>query len=155
MRFLFVDQILAFEKGKSATGIKVVTMSEDFLADHFPRFPVMPGVLQLEAISQVASWLAFVSSDFKMKGALSELGTIKFKDFVKPGDQMIIEVTLQSSDGEGATFKANVKVKDKVKTTLTSARLSYIPVEELEDPVEAKEYFDYLSGEKPFGAYLR
>ncbi len=57
MRFLFVDQILAFEKGKSATGTKVVTMSEDFLADHFPRFPVMPGVLQLEAISQVASWL--------------------------------------------------------------------------------------------------
>jgi len=155
MRFLFVDQILEFEKGKSATGTKVVTMSEDFLADHFPRFPVMPGVLQLESISQVASWLAFVSSDFKMKGTLAELGTIKFKDFVKPGDQMIIEVSFQSSDNEGVTFKANVKVKDKVKTTLTSARLSYIPVEELEDPVEAQEYFDYLSGEKPFGAYLR
>jgi len=155
MRFLFVDQILEFEKGKSATGTKVVTMSEDFLADHFPRFPVMPGVLQLEAISQVASWLAFVSSDFKMKGTLAELGTIKFKDFVKPGDQMIIEVSFQSSDNDGVTFKANVKVKDKLKTTLTSARLSYIPVEELEDPVEAQEYFDYLSGEKPFGAYLR
>jgi 3-hydroxyacyl-[acyl-carrier-protein] dehydratase len=153
MRFLFVDQILAFEKGKSATGTKVVTMSEDFLADHFPRFPVMPGVLQLEAISQVAS--AFVSSDFKMKGTLAELGTIKFKDFVKPGDQMIIEVSLQSSDSEGLTFKATVKVKDTVKTTLTSARLRYIPVEELEDPVEAQEYFDYLSGEKPFGVYLR
>ena len=155
MRFLFVDQILAFEKGKSATGTKVVTMSEDFLADHFPRFPVMPGVLQLEAISQVASWLAFVSSDLKMKGTLAELGTIKFKDFVKPGDQMIIEVSLQSSDSEGLTFKATVKVKDTVKTTLTSARLRYIPVEELEDPVEAQEYFDYLSGEKPFGVYLR
>ena len=155
MRFLFVDQILEFEKGKSATGTKVVTMSEDFLADHFPRFPVMPGVLQLEAISQVASWLAFVSSDFKMKGTLAELGTIKFKDFVKPGDQMIIEVSFQSSDNEGVTFKANVKVKDKLKTTLTSARHSYIPIEELEDPVEAQEYFDYLSGEKPFGAYLR
>ena len=155
MRFLFVDQILEFEKGKSATGTKVVTMSEDFLADHFPRFPVMPGVLQLEAISQVASWLAFVTSDFKMKGTLSELGTIKFKDFVKPGDQMIIEVSFQSSDSEGVTFKATVKVKDKLKTTLTSARLRYIPVEELEDPVEAQEYFDYLSGEKPFGVYLR
>ncbi len=68
---------------------------------------------------------------------------------------MIIEVSFQSSDNEGVTFKANVKVKDKLKTTLTSARLRYIPVEELEDPVEAREYFDYLSGEKPFGAYLR
>ena len=155
MRFLFVDQILEFEKGKSATGTKVVTMSEDFLADHFPRFPVMPGVLQLEAIYQVASWLSFVRSELKMKGTLAEMGTIKFNDFVKPGDQMIIEVSFQSSDNEGVTFKANVKVKDKLKTTLTSARLSYIPVEELEDPVEAQEYFDYLSGEKPFGAYLR
>ena len=152
MRFLFVDQILEFEKGKSATGNKVVTMSEDFLADHFPRFPVMPGVLQLEAISQVASWLVFVSSDFKMKGTLSELGTIKFKDFVRPGDQMIIEVSFQSSDSEGVTFKATVKVKDKLKTTLTSARLRYIPVEELEDPVEAQEYFDYISGKNPYGA---
>ena len=155
MRFLFVDRILAYEKGKSATGTKVVTMSEDFLADHFPRFPVMPGVLQLEAISQVASWLVFVSTDFKMKGILAEVGTIKYKDFVKPGDQMIIEVSLQSSDSEGMTFKATVSVQDKVKTTLTSARLRYIPVEELEDPVEAREYFDYLSGEKPFGVYLR
>ena len=155
MRFLFVDQILAYEKGKSATGTKVVTMSEDFLADHFPRFPVMPGVLQLEAISQVASWLAFVNTDFQMKGTLAEVGTIKYKDFVKPGDQMIIEVSLQSSDSEGLTFKANIKVKDKLKTTLTWARLRYIPVEELEDPVEAREYFDYLSGEKPFGVYLR
>jgi hypothetical protein len=90
-----------------------------------------------------------------MKGTLAEVGTIKFKDFVKPGDQMIIEVSLQSSDSEGITFKATVKVNDKVKTTLTSARLRYIPVEELEDPLEAQEYFDYLSGEKPFGVYLR
>jgi hypothetical protein len=68
---------------------------------------------------------------------------------------MIIEVSLQSSDSEGITFKATVRVHDKVKTTLTSARLRYIPVEDLEDPVEVREYFDYLSGEKPFGVYLR
>lgn len=147
--------MVACEKGKSATGTKVVTMSEDFLADHFPRFPVMPGVLQLEAISQVASWLAFVSSDYTMKGTLSEVGTIKFKDFIKPGDQMFIEVSLQSSDSDGMTFKATITVNGKVKTTLTSARLRYIPVAELEDPVEAREYFDFLSGEKPFGVYLR
>ena len=134
-------------------GSKDVTMSEDFLAEHFPRFPVMPGVLQLEAISQLASWLVFVSKDFKLKGTLSELGTIKFKDFVKPGDQLIIEVTFESMDSEGVTFKASAKVKDKLKTTVNSARLRYIGVEQLEDPTEGKEYFFYLTGEKPWGGY--
>ncbi len=153
MRFLMVDRILEYHKGKSAIGCKDVTMSEDFLADHFPRFPVMPGVMQLEAIVQLASWLAFVSSDFKTKGTLAELGVIKFKDFVKPGEQMTIEVFFESMDSEGVTFKAQVKVKDKVKTVLTSARLRYIAIEEIDDPQEAQDYFHYLTGDKPFGVY--
>jgi 3-hydroxyacyl-[acyl-carrier-protein] dehydratase len=153
MRFLLVDRILEYQKGERAIGTKDITMSEDFLADHFPRFPVMPGVLQLEAISQLASWLVFVSKDFKVKGTLSELGNIKFKDFVKPGDQLIIEVTFESMDDEGVTFNAIVKVKDKIKTTLKSARLRYINVDQLEVPAEAEEYFHYLTGEKPWGGY--
>jgi len=153
MRFLLIDRIVEYQKGKFAVGSKDVTMSEDFLADHFPRFPVMPGVLQLEAITQLASWLVFVSKDFKVRGTLSELGNIKFKDFVKPGDQLIIEVTLESMDSEGVTFKAVVKVKDKVKTTLGSARLRYIDAELLEASADAEEYFYYLTGEKPWGGY--
>jgi 3-hydroxyacyl-[acyl-carrier-protein] dehydratase len=148
-----VDRILEFEKGKSATGSKDVTISEDFLADHFPRFPVMPGVMQLEAIVQLASWLVFVSSDFKSKGTLAELGAIKFRDFVKPGEQMTMEVTVQSMDSQGVTFKAQVRVGDRVKTILTSARLRYIPIETIDDPQEAQDYFHYLTGDKPFGVY--
>jgi len=153
MRFLLIDRILEYQKGEFAIGSKDVTMSEDFLADHFPRFPVMPGVLQLEAISQLASWLVFVSKDFKVKGTLSGLKNIKFKDFVKPGDQLMVEVTFESMDSGGVTFKAQAKVKDKVKTTVSSGRLSYIDVEKLEDLEEAKEYFYYLTGEKPWGGY--
>lgn len=153
MRFLLIDRILEYHKGKFAIGSKAVTMSEDFLADHFPRFPVMPGVLQLEAISQLASWLIFVSRDFKVKGNLSGLGNIKFRDLVKPGDQLIIEVTFESMDDEGVTFKANAKVKDKVKTTVSAGRMRYSDIEKLEDPEEAKEYFYFLTGEKPWGGY--
>lgn len=153
MRFLLIDRILEYHKGKFAIGSKDVTMSEDFLADHFPRFPVMPGVLQLEAISQLASWLIFVSRDFKVKGTLSGLGNIKFRDLVKPGDQLIIEVTFESMDDEGVTFKANAKVKDKVKTTVSAGRMRYSDIEKLEDPEEAKEYFYFLTGEKPWGGY--
>ena len=155
MRFLLIDRILAYTKEKSAVGSKDVTMSEDFLADHFPRFPVMPGVLQIEAITQLASWLVFTSSNYTKKGILAEIGTIKFRDFVKPGDKMVIDVTFESADSEGVVFKATVKVDDKLKTTLSSARLRYVPVDELEDPEEAREYFDFLTGEKPFGVYVR
>lgn len=153
MRFLLIDRILEYHKGKSAIGSKDITMSEDFLADHFPRFPVMPGVLQLEAISQLASWLVFVSKDFTVKGTLSELKNIKFKDFVKPGDQLIIEVRLKAMDDEGVTFDAKARVKDKVKTIVNSAHLKCIAIEQIEDPEEGKEYFHYLTGEKPWGGY--
>ncbi|MCK5010250.1 MAG: beta-hydroxyacyl-ACP dehydratase [Deltaproteobacteria bacterium] len=153
MRFLLIDQILEYHKGESAIGIKDIAMSEDFLAEHFPRFPVMPGVLQLEAISQLASWLVFVSKDFKMKGTLSELKNIKFKDFVRPGDQLIIEVTFKAMDSEGVTFDAKARVKDKIKTIVNSGRLKFIDIEHLEDPEETREYFHYLTGEKPWGGY--
>ncbi len=153
MRFLMVDRILEFEKGKSAVGRKDVTVSEDYLADHFPRFPVMPGVMQLEAIVQLASWLVFVSSDFKSKGTLAELGAIKFREFVKPGEQLTIEVSFESMDSEGVAFKAQVRVGDRVKTILTSARLRYLPIEAIDDPQEAKDYFHYLTGDQPFGVY--
>ena len=153
MRFLMVDRILEYEKDKSAVGCKDVTMSEDFLADHFPRFPVMPGVMQLEAIVQLASWLVFVSSGFKSKATLAELGAIKFREFVKPGEQMTMEVSFVSADSEGVTFKAQVRVGDRVKTVLTSARLRYIPIEAIDDPQEAQDYFHYLTGDQPFGVY--
>lgn len=153
MRFLLIDRILEYQKGESAIGSKDITMSEDFLADHFPRFPVMPGVLQLEAITQLASWLVFVSNDFKMKGTLSELKNIKFKDFVKPGDQLIIEVVFKAMDNEGVTFDAKARVNDKIKTVVNSARLKCIAIEQIEDPEEVREYFHYLTGEKPWGGY--
>ena len=153
MRFLLIDRILEYHKSESAIGIKDIAMSEDFLAEHFPRFPVMPGVLQLEAISQLASWLVFVSKDFAMKGTLSELKNIKFKDFVRPGDQLIIEVTFKAMDSEGVTFDAKARVKDKIKTIVNSGRLKFIDIEHLEDPEETREYFHYLTGEKPWGGY--
>jgi len=153
MRFLFIDKILTYKPYKEATASKLVTMSEDFLMDHFPRFPVMPGVLQVEAILQLGSWLVALSSDFKKKTITSEIGSIKFKDFVKPGDVMLVEVKIISVDDEKVKIKGHVKVDGKTKTVLSSAYLKYIDLEQLEDPQEAKEYFFYITGEKPWGIY--
>ena len=145
MRFILIDKILEYEKGKSAVGVKDVTMSEDFLADHFPRFPVMPGVLQLEAILQLTSWLVFVTKDFTVKTKVSDIKGAKFSGFVRPGDRMIVDVEITSIDDSGVQFKAKVSVDGKVKSSIKSANLRYVNIEELEDPKEAKEFFDILT----------
>jgi len=153
LRFLFIDQILSYEQGKSAVGVKSVTMSEDFLADHFPSFPIMPGVLQVEAISQLASWLVYATKDYTVKGVIAEIDKVKFKDPVKPGDQMTIEVNIISWDEEGVSFRGNTKVNGKIKTVLDAGRLKLVPVEKLEDPQETREHFSVLIREKPRGIF--
>lgn len=145
MRFLLIDKILEYEKGKSAVGVKDVTMTEDFLADHFPKFPVMPGVLQLEAVLQLVSWLVFVSKDFSVKTKVVEINGVKYSGMVKPGDKMILKADIISIDDNGVEFKAKVLVDDKVKSSVKSGRLSYVNIEELEDPDEAKALFNILT----------
>jgi 3-hydroxymyristoyl/3-hydroxydecanoyl-(acyl carrier protein) dehydratase len=153
LRFLFIDRIISFEQGKSAVGIKSVTMSEDFLADHFPSFPIMPGVLQVEAISQLASWLVYATKDYSVKGITTEIDKVKFKDPVKPGDQMTIEVNIISWDVDGVSFRGNTKVNGKTKTVIDSGKLHFIPIEKLEDPRETREHFSVLIREKPRGIF--
>ena len=145
MRFVLIDRILEYEKCKSAVGIKDVTMSEDFLADHFPKFPIMPGALQLEAVLQLASWLVFVSKDYTVKTKVVEIKGVKYSGMVRPGDRMVLNVELTSIDDSGVEFKAKVLVDDKVKSSVKSGKLSYVNIEELEDPGEAKAFFEMLT----------
>lgn len=145
MRFILIDKILSYEKGKSAMGIKEVSMTEDFFSDHFPKFPIMPGVLQLEAILQLTSWLVYASKDFTVKTKVEEVKGIKYSGMVRPGDRMVLNVDLTSMDDNGVEFKATVSVDDKVKTSVKSGRLSFVKVEDIEDPVEAKSLFNLLT----------
>ncbi|MGR3319186.1 MAG: 3-hydroxyacyl-ACP dehydratase FabZ family protein [Candidatus Anammoxibacter sp.] len=145
MRFVLIDKILEYEKGKSAVGVKDVTMTEDFLADHFPKFPVMPGVLQLESVLQLVSWLVFVTKDFSVKTKVINIKGVKYSGFVRPGDKMIIKVDITSIDDKGVEFKAKVFVDDKVKSSVKAGTLSFVNIEELEDPEEAKAFFRMLT----------
>ncbi|MCX8043170.1 MAG: beta-hydroxyacyl-ACP dehydratase [Desulfobacterota bacterium] len=153
MRCLLVDKIISCEPGKHITGIKNVTMSENFLQDHFPGFPVMPGMLQLEAVAQLASWLAFATSKGINKAALLSVASIKFKEFIVPGDQMLIQVALTQQDENGMVCNATIRVGETVKTEIRTIRLAYEAVAEREAPDEAQAYFDFLCGTAPLGAY--
>jgi len=153
MRCLLIDKITCWEPDCSITGVKNVTMSEDFLRDHFPGFPVMPGVLQLEAAAQLGSWLVFVSTGYTHKALLAGVQSIKFKEFIVPGDQMVISLDFKAHTSGQAVFNARISVDDRLKTDIRQARLAYRAVETLEDPGSARRHFEFITGRAPRGGY--
>ena len=96
--FLLVDRVLELEKGKRIQALKNVTINEPFFGGHFPVRPVMPGVLMLEAMAQAAALLAFdavdKAPDDKSVYYFAGIDAARFKRPVEPGDQLIMDVTL-------------------------------------------------------------
>lgn len=94
--FLLVDRIIELEQGKRCVGIKNVTVNEPFFPGHFPGHPVMPGVLIVEAMAQVAGIMAYLASDEDTRKKVSyfiAIDNAKFRKPVQPGDQLRIEVS--------------------------------------------------------------
>lgn len=93
--FLLVDRIEEVETGKRIVGIKNVTINEPFFQGHFPGHPVMPGVLLIEAMAQVAAVLAYVSSDESARSKVTYfvgIDNARFRKPVFPGDQLRLEL---------------------------------------------------------------
>lgn len=94
--FLLVDRIVELEHGKRCVGIKNVTINEPFFPGHFPGHPVMPGVLIVEAMAQVAGIMAYLASDEETRKKVSyfmAIDSAKFRKPVLPGDQLQIEIS--------------------------------------------------------------
>jgi 3-hydroxyacyl-[acyl-carrier-protein] dehydratase len=124
MRFNLVDRILELEPGRRIVASKNLTLGEEYLADHFPTFPVMPGVLMLQALVEAGSWLLRVTEDFRHSViALREAKGVKYGQFVTPGQQLILSVEL----GERDELMANLKGKGEVEGVQTvGARLTLV-----------------------------
>ncbi|MCC7086285.1 MAG: beta-hydroxyacyl-ACP dehydratase [Pirellulales bacterium] len=89
MRFKLLDRIVDLKPGTSITAVKGLALAEDYLADHFPQFPVMPGVFMLEAMTQAGAWLVRATDDFRQSMVvLREARNVKYADFVKPGQTL-------------------------------------------------------------------
>ena len=126
--FLMVDRVLYMEPGRRAVGVKNVTINEPYFQGHFPTRPVMPGVLQIEAMAQLAGVLLL--RDVECNGKLPFLMSIdgvKFRRPVVPGDQLVLEaevVKVRSRSGEVAT---RALVDGKV---VSEARIKFMIVEQ-------------------------
>lgn len=113
--FLFVDRIVEMEPGVYAQGIKNVTANEPFLTGHFPGQPIMPGVLLLEAMAQVAAIALLSKEEFRKKEVL--LGGIekaRFRHPVHPGDQLVIMSQLISTHENAGVCQCTVHVEGEL-----------------------------------------
>jgi len=111
MRFILIDKVLSLYAGKEIKTIKGVSLAEEYLADHFPTFPVLPGVLLLEGLIESASWLVRRTENFAHSMILLEQArNVKYKSFLAPASQIeytvearVIEENVSSFTGFGSS----------------------------------------------------
>lgn len=114
MKFNLLDRIEQLS-AERIVAVKQVSLAEEYLADHFPRFPVLPGVLMLEAITQAAGWLLQHRTAFsRSMVVLKEARNVKYGQFVAPGRALRVEVEWLKDTGGGAAFKGSGSVDDGV-----------------------------------------
>jgi 3-hydroxyacyl-[acyl-carrier-protein] dehydratase len=128
MRFVLIDRILDVQPGKSLVAVKNLSLAEEYLADHFPGFPVMPGVLMLEALTQAGAWLVRETEDFAHSViVLKQAKTIKYGSFVEPGRRLELRVEVVSHGERDTVLKGEGVVDDQVmvkgRITLTRYNL--------------------------------
>lgn len=112
--FLLVDRVLEREEGKKVVALKNVTINEPFFQGHYPTTPVMPGVMIVEAMAQVGGLAAGGSPDADVLPLLAAIQKVRFRQVVKPGDQLIITATVVSRRSGLVKISAQAEVTEKI-----------------------------------------
>ncbi len=130
MKFVLIDRIVSWERGKTLTAVKSVSLAEEYLADHFPTFPVLPGVLLLQGLVESASWLVRQTEDFAHSMILLEqTRNVKYKSFLAPGSQIEYTVEAKAID-EGTSRFLGHGVADGQKIVEARLRLRHFNLSE-------------------------
>jgi 3-hydroxyacyl-[acyl-carrier-protein] dehydratase len=132
MHFSLIDRIETLEVGKEITATKCLTMAEEYLGDHFPKFPVMPGVLMLEALTQASAWLIRVGEDFAHSMVvLKEARNVKYGRFVQPGEMLTVTASIIDQTDSETTLKAvgSLEGKNTLRAKLTLRRYNLADVD--------------------------
>lgn len=135
---------MEWEAGESIEGLKNITMSEDFLAFHFPRFPVMPGALIFEGLVQLAGWLEAAGSDFTRWILLEKVRSIKYYGFAFPGDQVLLRVEARGEEGGRKNFRGLAAVEGERRVVVDFGGKA-VALADYEDPEEQRHHFRILS----------
>ena len=105
MKFILIDKITHLESGRDIKAVKSVSLAEEYLADHFPAFPVLPGVLLLEGLIESASWLVREKQNFANSMVLLEMArNVKYKSFAAPSMQIEYCVAAKTIEDNVSSF---------------------------------------------------
>lgn len=141
MRFTLLDRVVGLEPGKSITAVKAVSLAEEYLADHFPKFPVLPGVLMLEAMTQAAAWTIRLGEDFAHSiVVLRAARNVKYGDFVEPGKVLTVTAEVLEQDASTTSVKASGMVDGRTSLTARLKLHRY----NLADSDPGKAYLDQM-----------
>jgi 3-hydroxyacyl-[acyl-carrier-protein] dehydratase len=108
MRWLWIDRFLEFHPGQSARAVKTPSLAEDYFADHFPGYPVMPAALILEGLAQAGGILVGEVNEFREKVVLAKIPWARFSREALAGEQLIYDVALLHMRPEGASVQGRV-----------------------------------------------
>lgn len=115
MRFTLLDRIVELEPGKAITAVKNLSLAEEYLADHFPGFPVMPGVLMLEAMTEAGAWLIRQTEDFAHSMVvLAQANNVKYGQFVEPGQTLVVTAEITGENESETKIKARGTVEGRL-----------------------------------------
>lgn len=137
MRFILIDKVIKLNLGKSITGVKCITSTDDVMHDHFPGKPVMPGSLLLESAAQLSGMLLELSENQDestpiRRSVLVQIEKMKFHEFSKPGDQLIIDANIISKLPEAAKVRVVIKCKNEMRVNgILSFSLNELDEEEI------------------------
>lgn len=129
MKFGLVDKIVELTPGERIVTVKAVSLAEEYLADHFPTFPVLPGVMMLQALVESATWLVREAYDFVPSLILlREAKNVTYRSFVKPGNLLRLEVSCRrmaqgDSDFSGCGYCNDIEIV-KARFGLTHVSLA-------------------------------
>jgi 3-hydroxymyristoyl/3-hydroxydecanoyl-(acyl carrier protein) dehydratase len=126
VRHFWLDRIIHLEPGVRATGLKAVALTEDEFDAHFPGNPVLPGVYLLEGLAQTAGVLIHRSTESRLIAVMVSIERARFPGFARPGDQVRLEIELESLEGAAARARGTATVGDR---TVASARFTFTLVE--------------------------
>jgi 3-hydroxyacyl-[acyl-carrier-protein] dehydratase len=147
MRYLLIDQITEWKSPECIKGRKNVAMTEDYLEYHFPKNPIMPGSLLLEALGQLAGWYEAKSSEFRNWVLIHKVIKCSFYGFVYPGDQVDLELQcLAVDDSTTRAYKGIGRIREKKKIAAEfEGRLFHLS--DLDDIEDRKRMFLSLTRE--------
>ena len=106
MRWFWIDRFIEFESGRQAKAVKCVTMAEDHLHDHFPRYPIFPNSLIIEGLAQTGGLLVCEHNQFTEKVILAKIPKMQFHCEAVPGDMLTYTTTIEYLSDEGAAVRA-------------------------------------------------